>query len=74
VQKYQNGVNRVSISRLIEFCDMLGVPASQVLDGLSTARQAKADPLQSLRTERGVRLAKAWDRLDPRSKRDPQFH
>ena len=24
-----------------------------------------SDPLQPLRTERGVRLAKAWDRLDP---------
>ena len=66
VQKYENGVNRVSIGRLIEFCEALGVPASQVLDGLSTARQPKPDPLQPLRTERGVRLAKAWDRLDPR--------
>jgi transcriptional regulator with XRE-family HTH domain len=66
VQKYENGVNRVSISRLIEFCDVLGVPASQVLKGLSTARQPKADPLQPLRTERGVRLANAWDRLDPK--------
>jgi transcriptional regulator with XRE-family HTH domain len=66
VQKYENGMNRLSISRLIEFCDALGVPASQVLDGLATARQPKADPLQALRTERGVRLAKAWERLDVR--------
>ena len=66
VQKYENGVNRVSIGRLIQFCEALGVPTSQVLDGLSTARQPKADPLQPLRTERGVRLAKAWDRLDPK--------
>ena len=64
VQKYENGVNRVSIGRLIQFCEALDVPPSQVLDGLSTARQPKADPLQPLRTERGVRLAKAWDRLD----------
>ena len=64
VQKYESGVNRVSISRLIQFCEALGVPTSQVLDGLSTTRQPKADPLQPLRTERGVRLAKAWDRLD----------
>ena len=66
VQKYENGLNRVSISRLIQFCEALDVPPSQVLDGLSTARQPKADPLQPLRTERGVRLAKAWDRLDPK--------
>jgi transcriptional regulator with XRE-family HTH domain len=66
VQKYENGANRVSISRLIQFCEALDVPPSQVLDGLSTARQPKADPLQPLRTERGVRLAKAWDRLDPK--------
>ena len=66
VQKYENGVNRLSISRLIEFCDVLGVPPSQVLDGLSTAHQPKADPLQPLRTERGVKLANAWERLDPR--------
>src|SRR5215208_4439828 len=55
VQKYENGANRVSISRLIQFCEALDVPPSQVLDGLSTARQPKADPLQPLRTERGVR-------------------
>jgi transcriptional regulator with XRE-family HTH domain len=64
VQKYENGANRVSISRLIQFCEALDVPPSQVLDGLSTARQPKADPLQPLRTARGVRLAKAWHRLD----------
>ena len=58
VQKYENGVNRVSISRLIQFCEALYVPPSQVLDGLSTARQPKTDPLQPLRTERGVRLAR----------------
>jgi hypothetical protein len=52
--------------RLIQFCEVLGVPTSQVLDGLSTARRPKADPLQPLRTERGVRLAKAWDRLHPK--------
>ena len=42
VQKYENGVNRLPINRLIEFCEALSVPASQVLDGLSTARQRKA--------------------------------
>jgi len=41
VQKYENGVNRLPINRLIEFCEALSVPASQVLDGLSTARQRK---------------------------------
>ena len=41
VQKYENGVNRLPINRLIEFCEALSVPASQVLDGLSTARQLK---------------------------------
>jgi transcriptional regulator with XRE-family HTH domain len=39
VQKYENGVNRVSVSRLMQFCDVLGVPVSQVLDGIATARQ-----------------------------------
>jgi transcriptional regulator with XRE-family HTH domain len=67
VQKYENGVNRVSISRLIQFCDVLGVPVSQVLDGIATARQPKADPLQSLRSGYGVRLAKAWERLNPKT-------
>jgi transcriptional regulator with XRE-family HTH domain len=67
VQKYENGINRVSINRLLEFCDVLGVPISQVLDGLATARQPKADPLQPLRTGNGVRLAKAWARLEPRA-------
>ena len=52
-----------SLAELARLADTAG---SQVLDGLSTARRPKADPLQPLRTERGVRLAKAWDRLDPR--------
>ena len=30
VQKYENGANRVSVSRLIQFCDVLGVPVSRV--------------------------------------------
>src|SRR5918994_6864599 len=50
VQKYENGVNRISVSRLMQFCDVLGVPVSQVLDGIATARQPKADPLQALRS------------------------
>jgi transcriptional regulator with XRE-family HTH domain len=57
VQRYENGVNRVSVSRLLQFCDVLGVPVSQVLDGIATARQPKADPLQALRSGNGVRLA-----------------
>jgi transcriptional regulator with XRE-family HTH domain len=67
VQKYENGVNRVSVSRLMQFCDVLGVPVSQVLDGIATARQPKADPLQALRSGYGVRLAKAWERLNPKT-------
>jgi transcriptional regulator with XRE-family HTH domain len=67
VQKYENGLNRVSVSRLMQFCDVLGVPVSQVLDGLATARQPKADPLQPLRSGYGVRLARAWERLNPRT-------
>ena len=67
VQKYENGVNRVSVSRLMQFCDVLGVPVSQVLDGIATARQPNADPLQALRSGYGVRLAKAWERLNPKT-------
>ena len=67
VQKYENGVNRVSVSRLMQFCDVLGVPVSQVLDGIATARQPKADPLHALRSGYGVRLAKAWERLNPKT-------
>jgi hypothetical protein len=51
----------------MQFCDVLGVPVSQVLDGIATARQPKADPLQALRSGYGVRLAKAWERLNPKT-------
>jgi transcriptional regulator with XRE-family HTH domain len=67
VQKYENGVNRVSVSRLLQFCDVLRVPISQVLDGIATSHQPKADPLQALRSGYGVRLAQAWDRLNPKT-------
>lgn len=34
VQKYEKGVNRVSVSRLLDMANILGVPTAEILDGL----------------------------------------
>jgi transcriptional regulator with XRE-family HTH domain len=64
----QTGISQTALGEgsgiTFQHCDLLGVPASQIVEGLSPARQPKADPLQPLRTGHGVRLAKAWERLD----------
>ncbi|MDA0704603.1 MAG: helix-turn-helix transcriptional regulator [Proteobacteria bacterium] len=41
VQKYESGANRISSSRLFEFCRVLKVPVSYFFDGLS---QDEGDP------------------------------
>jgi len=42
VQKYEQGENRVSASRLYEFAEALGVPPQYFFDGLQTGKGSRA--------------------------------
>jgi transcriptional regulator with XRE-family HTH domain len=75
IQKYENGTNRVSASRLQEFAKLLQVPAAFFFDGLpphdaKTSKAAPADLAQRLlSTREGIDLTKAFISIDDRSLR-----
>jgi transcriptional regulator with XRE-family HTH domain len=75
IQKYENGTNRVSASRLQEFAKLLQVPVAFFFDGLpphdaKTRKAAPADLAQRLlSTREGIDLTKAFISIDDRSLR-----
>lgn len=59
VQKYEKGVNRIAVSRLLDIANALELPASRFFDGLETrgvaeAREAYVD--DAMATPEGVQL------------------
>jgi transcriptional regulator with XRE-family HTH domain len=66
VQKYENGVNRIGASRLLQIAHILGVPAAFFFDGApgpqgNGASSESIDELASFMSTRdGVALAKAF--------------
>jgi transcriptional regulator with XRE-family HTH domain len=69
VQKYENGTNRVSASRLQHLCEILGVPVSFFFDGAPGALEPLHSPDADwkpstienfLATKDGLALAKAF--------------
>jgi transcriptional regulator with XRE-family HTH domain len=74
IQKYENGINRVSASRLQEFSKCLGVPVSFFFEGLSSngakPKKAAEDPAQQLLVTRdGIDLVKAFVSIDDKGMR-----
>ena len=74
IQKYENGANRVSASRLVEVAKILQVPVSFFFDGLpsSDAKKNKAAAeydlaRKLLSTREGVDLSKAFILIDDKS-------
>jgi transcriptional regulator with XRE-family HTH domain len=65
IQKYENGGNRVSASRMMLIAEVLGVPISSLFDGSATA--GRPEPLDSalslLAKPHSLRLVQAFDRL-----------
>lgn len=61
VQKYENGSNRISASRLVEIANMLGVPATSFLKGLGTFSE-KADQDRKVSAE-AQELAGLYEQL-----------
>lgn len=44
VQKYENGANRISASRMVEIADTLNVPPASFLEGLGQAARGRSAP------------------------------
>jgi transcriptional regulator with XRE-family HTH domain len=57
IQKYENGANRVSASRLWQFAAVLGVPVDYFFAGLATHKLTKAQ-LSAIEAERRGLLAR----------------
>jgi transcriptional regulator with XRE-family HTH domain len=83
VQKYENGTNRVSASRLQQISSFLQVPISFFFDGLpeppnKSAKNASAPPpsdvFQFLATTDGLALCKAFMQIKSRSLRSAIVH
>jgi transcriptional regulator with XRE-family HTH domain len=74
VQKYENGSNRVSASRLQQFAKHLDVPVSFFFEGLSSKRSTQNNEpddfaQQLLATQDGIDLTKAFIAIKDRSLR-----
>lgn len=66
VQKYENGKNRVSSSRLQQISELLGVPVAFFFEGAEkVARRRAPDYLVDLaNAPGGIQLAKAFNRIE----------
>jgi transcriptional regulator with XRE-family HTH domain len=80
VQKYENGTNRVSASRLQHLCAILSVPVSFFFDGAPRGGELPDPPEVEtdgeaaaldafLATSDGLALAKAFARIRPKVRR-----
>ena len=72
IQKYENGVNRVSASRLQQFAKLLEVPVSFFFDGLAPSdsmQHSQPEDLapQLVSTRLGLKLVKAFNAIEDSS-------
>lgn len=74
VQKYENGTNRISVSRLQQIAEVLGVEPAIFFDGLPRADGSPRDPVEPARPDvqplrpEAQELMQAWGRI-----RDPEL-
>jgi transcriptional regulator with XRE-family HTH domain len=71
IQKYENGTNRISFSRLVQIARALRCRVVDLMDVLDTPdRQAPSDldMLSRMRTPGAVDLLNAYERLNPDSR------
>lgn len=66
IQKYEHGVNRVSMSRMIEICDALDVSVDSMTADLQHGKHKKTLAIDL--SELGLRAARAIDAI-PRGKK-----
>jgi transcriptional regulator with XRE-family HTH domain len=65
LQKYEKGVNRISIGRLVRIAKILDVPVSTLLDGVEDSGQHEASPTlrERLSDRLSVRLIEAFSSI-----------
>lgn len=70
VQKYEKGVNRIAVSRLIDIADALELPAAAFIHGLGKGAplcsKHAAEVAASMATPEGVKLAGLFARVKSR--------
>ena len=74
IQKYENGTNRISSSRLQQFSNLLDVPVSFFFEGLPNVSKGKpgipVDIVEMFSTRDGLRLAKSFLKIqEPKTRR-----
>lgn len=62
IQKYEHGVNRISVSRLIQICDALEIDVAALLGGLQVGEKKRSANLDLNPDEK--RMLKALSALD----------
>jgi transcriptional regulator with XRE-family HTH domain len=68
IQKYENGANRISFSRLVQIARALQCRVVDLMDVIDTAEQrstAEVDLLQRLHTPGALELLEGFERLRP---------
>lgn len=71
VQKYENGTNRISFSRLVQIARALGcrvVDLMDVLDGPDRETSGDLDLLSRMRTPGALDLLTAYERMTPEAR------
>jgi transcriptional regulator with XRE-family HTH domain len=71
IQKYENGANRISFSRLVQIAKALRcrvVDLMDVLDGPDQAMTGDLDALTRLRTPGALELLVAYERMKPEAR------
>jgi transcriptional regulator with XRE-family HTH domain len=71
IQKYENGANRISFSRLVQIARALRcrvVDLMDVLDGPDQAMTSDMDALTRIRTPGAIELLAAYERMKPEAR------
>jgi transcriptional regulator with XRE-family HTH domain len=65
VQKYEKGVNRISVGRLYRLATIFGVPIGAFFQGLDTAPEDTPDPLHGITAAVDLDLLRIYAHLPP---------
>ena len=71
VQKYEKGTNRISGSRMAQFCQLLNVTPNDFFKGVPGVNQKGGGTLDTslLATKEGVAISQAFPKIESRSRR-----
>jgi transcriptional regulator with XRE-family HTH domain len=71
VQKYENGTNRISGSRMAQLCQVLNVTPNDFFKGVSGINQKAGAALDTsfLATKEGVAISQAFPKIESRNRR-----